>query len=258
METTMRELYQHFPDLEVLLSLEAEELAGRVLPILCRHAVFNGTFNKNQVTTSIPYSSDIPGSEGYPNGCRDEVHDAVMKAIDFLIVLGLVEYLPGYAHAGWMKVTEEAKRLGSADEFQKFMLWRKIDQSMLHPKIAEEAVSFVIRREYQQAIFTAMLAIETSVREAGGYGHKVIGVALMNKAFGDGGALRDPEADSAEENGIRNLFSGTIAAYKNPRSHRKVEMDDEIEVMEIIILASHLLYIVDSRDPQQGTKSSFN
>ena len=121
---------------------------------------------------------------------------------------------------------------------------------MLHPKIAEKAVSFVIRREYQQAIFTAMLTIETSVREAGGYEQKMIGTDLMNKAFGKGGPLRDAEANEAEEDGIRSLFSGTIAAYKNPRSHRKVEMDDEMEVMEIIILASHLLYIVDSRDPR--------
>ena len=246
----MRELYQHVPDLEVLLSLEAEELAGRVLPILCRHAVLHDTFNKNQVTTSIPFSSDIPGSEGYPSGSHDEVRDAVMKAIDFLMVLGLVEYLPGYAHAGWMKVTEEAKRLGSAEEFQKFMLWRKINQSMLHPKIAEEAVSFVIRREYDHAIFSAMRTVETSVREAGGYGSKVIGTDLMNKAFGKSGPLRDTEANEAEEEGIRSLFAGAIAVYKNPRSHRKFEVDDEIEVMEIIILASHLLYIVDSRMPK--------
>ena len=247
----MRELYQHVPKLEVLLNLEPEELAGRVLPILCRHAMFNDTFNKNQVTTTIPYSSDIPGSEGYPNTRRDEVSTAVMKAIDFLLVLGLIEHLPGYAHAGWMKVTEKARRLGSTEDFQKFMLWRKIDQSMLHPKIAEESVSFVIRREYQQAIFAAMLAIETSVREAGGYGHKMIGTDLMNKAFGKGGPLRDAEAEETEEDGIRSLFAGTIAAYKNPRSHRKVEMDNEMEVMEIVILASHLLYILDSRDPRE-------
>ena len=247
----MRELYQHVPKLEVLLSLEPEELAGRVLPILCRHAVLNDTFNKNQITSSIPYSSDIPGTEGYPYARRDEVHAAVRAAIDCLVALGLIEHLPGHAHEGWMTVTAEARELGTAEDFQKFMLWRKINQSMLHPKIAEEAVSFVIRREYQQAIFAAMLAIETSVRDAGGYGHKMIGTDLMNKAFGKGGPLRDAEAEETEENGIRSLFSGTIAAYKNPRSHRKVDMDNEMEVMEIIILASHLLYIVDSRDPRE-------
>ena len=251
----MRELYQHVPKMEVLLNLEPEHLAGRVLPILCRHAMFNDTFNKNQVTTTIPYSSDIPGSEGYPNAHRDEVRAAVMKAIDFLLALGLIEHLPGYAHAGWMKVTEKARRLGSTEDFQKFMLWRKIDQSMLHPKIAEESVSFVTRREYQQAIFAAMLTVETSVREAAGYRSKMIGTNLMNSAFGKDGPLRDPKANEAEEDGIRNLFSGTIAAYKNPRSHRKVEMDNEIAVMEIIILASHLLYIVDSRAPRQRTES---
>ena len=180
----MRELYQHVPDLEALLNLKPEELAGRVLPILCRHAVLNDTFNKNQVTTTIPYSSDIPGSEGYPNAHRDEVRAAVMKTIDFPLALSLIEHFPGYAHAGWMKVTEKAKQIGNFEDFQKFMLWRKINQSMLHPKIAQEAVSFVIRREYQQAIFAAMLTIETSVREAAGYGSKMIGTNLMNSAFG--------------------------------------------------------------------------
>ena len=251
MVATMRELYQHVPKLEMLLSLEPEELAGRVLPILCRHAVLNDTFNENKVTNSIPYSSDIPGTEGYPYARRDEVRAAIKAALDCLVVLGLIEYLPGHAHEGWMTVTAVAREFGTAEDFQKFMLWRKINQSMLHPKIAEEAVSFVIRREYQQAIFAAMLTIETSVREAAGYGSKMFGTNLMNNAFGKDGPLRDPKANEAEEEGVRNLFSGTIAAYKNPRSHRKVEMDNEMEVMEIIILASHLLYIVDSRDPKK-------
>lgn len=244
----MRELYQHVPDLEVLLNLEPEELAGRVLPILRRHADHNGAFNKNKVANSIPHSSEIPGTEGYPHSHHREVRAAVMKAVDVLERLGLIEYISHAAEGGYMRVTERAKQFRNTEDFQKFMLWRKIDQDMLHPKIAEEVMWFVIHRKYQQAIFTAMLAIETSVREAGGYGHKMLGIALMNRAFGDGGVLRDSEADSAEENGIRNLFAGTIAAYKNPRSHRKAEMDDETEVMEIIILASHLLYIVDSRD----------
>ena len=69
----------------------------------------------------------------------------------------------------------------------------------------------------------------------------------MNEAFKPKvGPLTDKGLPEPEQLGLRSLFSGAIAYYKNPESHRNV-LADPIEVAEILFFASLLLRIVDSR-----------
>ena len=93
-----------------------------------------------------------------------------------------------------------------------------------------------------------MKAVEVAVRDAAGLTAKDIGKDLMRTAFDvKVGPLTDMQADSAERQARSDLFAGAIGSYKNPHSHRNVALDDPDEAAEIIMIANHLLRIVDAR-----------
>ncbi|KQP19808.1 hypothetical protein ASF25_21590 [Methylobacterium sp. Leaf100] len=98
-------------------------------------------------------------------------------------------------------------------------------------------------------MFEAMKAVEIAVRDAANLQPTDVGTALMRKAFDpQAGALADQTVPTAERDARSALFAGAIGSYKNPQSHRKVDLDNPREAAEIIILACHLLRIVTDRN----------
>ncbi|MFO8012698.1 MAG: TIGR02391 family protein [Phycisphaerae bacterium] len=131
-------------------------------------------------------------------------------------------------------------------QFQRLIgKWTLVPSLLFHPLILKKAYPSLGREEFDTAVFHAFKTVEVRVREMSGLPSDLVGTALMRKAFDvDSGPLTDGSAPRAEREARSHLFAGAIGSYKNPHSHREVQLTFN-EAFEMLLIASHLLQILD-------------
>jgi len=237
------------PDPDVLCALEPDELGLRMLPALASWPPHDTLTLKTFLLHAVGDGRAQVTPSRYPLQRRAEVETAIREAWAWLEGSALL--VQDRRYQDHVKVlSRRATQLAQEPDIRRTLSARRIPKDALHPTIREDVWSLYHRGKYDTAVLEAMKAVEVAVREAAGLSRQDIGTRLMRKAFDPKeGPLTDMDADTdeGEREARAHLFAGAIGAYKNRHSHHKHPLDDPDEAAEIIMLANHLLRIVDSR-----------
>ena len=241
--------YKLVPDPEVVLAMEPEDLAGLVLQVL------NSLAKKNSDRISRYNFNLLHTVRDYPHEFKERIRRALMEGWVWLEREGLLAPIPG-EQGEWVFITRRAQQLATSEDFLKYQHANVLPRRLLHPRIAQKVWASFLRGDYDTAVFQAFKEVEGQVRQAGKYSDTEMGIMLMQKAFQkDSGPLTDRSETEAEQQALAHLFAGAIGTYKNPGSHWQGPLD-ALQAVEMIVLASHLLGIVDRRADTSSAKAS--
>ncbi len=164
----MIDLPKHIPDVDLLLALQAEELASRLLFLLQERCKKEGGWMPHFVhLESEPFAKRQDGVAPYDQKRKDEIVLALAEAWAWLEAQGLLLPAPGgNGRNGYRVLSRRARAFSDPREFTNFAIARRLPKEALDPRIADTVWQAFMRAEYDVAVFQAMKAVEVAVREA--------------------------------------------------------------------------------------------
>lgn len=118
-------------------------------------------------------------------------------------------------------------------------------QTYVHPDILKKSFKLLENEQYESAVLQAFKCIETKIRKMTSSDAEDVGIKLIRKAFHpETGKLTDYDLPISEREAFSNYASGAFGYYKNPCSHRDVELD-YLSAFSRIVVASDLLKAIE-------------
>ncbi len=221
--------------------MEPEELA----PLVLKQLSESGQQKLNMHNFSLGNDSDFVAWAGPDPRQRQEISQRLIVAWRWLERELFIAPQPG--NIDWAFITQRGKAILESQDFETYKKGHLLPSEGLDPILVRKVKQAFIRGDYDTAIFQAFKEVEVRVRKKAGLSDSDIGVSLMRTAFNPkDGVLTDKSVSTGEQVARMELFAGAIGTYKNPSSHREVNLTDPKEAADIIHTANQLLRIVES------------
>ena len=115
----------------------------------------------------------------------------------------------------------------------------------LHPKIREKCEDHFLTGKFDDAVMNACKVVEVHTRELAKLKETDIGVNLMMKAFTPDKPILKYSDVKGEQEALMFLFAGFIGVFKNPQSHRFIDIKDPAVAFEVLNFANQLCRILE-------------
>ncbi|HSW63857.1 MAG TPA: TIGR02391 family protein [Dissulfurispiraceae bacterium] len=201
--------------------------------------------NKNEIEAKIEYQYII--GEVNAGGYRPIRFSRIKYKASPVTHIDIRRYQRGYDSEG-----EEAfypTKIGFRfleDHFRRVVReYVLVPEAYIHPVIGKSSLCLLESGDFESAVLKAFKTVETGIRRWTESSADEFGVNLIRRAFHpENGPLTDLALPKAEREALCHYVAGAFGYYRNPCSHRDIDMDF-LSAFARVVVASDLLKIVE-------------